>query len=158
MTRRQLGLVTFVAAVSASAAVVTWHVLADWREGPGPKLQRECVSLVDTVFAQEQVVSRESLRRDLERRGVAVPPTLPRLSEDEQWTLGLDRERRDTSGKTSPGLAKREAAEAAYATKWEEIERSPEYRAVYDNALAWQREEAIRQCVRTRAAREGVRR
>lgn len=145
-----------VAAAATVGGVVVWHVTSPWREPLGPKVYRECVSLVETVMAQGPVLSPGELILELQRLGVTVPSTPDAASvglSDEQLAkanLAL------LQGKRTPPLERYEAAQRAHDVRWEEIKRSPEYQAARDTTLKRKRDRFIRECVLTRAKREGV--
>ena len=152
---RSVALMLVVAAATAGG-VVAWHLTSPWREGLGPKLHRECVSLVGTVMAERRALSREELTWELRRRGVKVP------SAPNAASVGLSEEQLSQAnlallqGKSTPALERYEAAQRAHEVRWKEIERSSEYQPTVVTVLNWMREESIRECVLTRAKREGV--
>lgn len=67
-------------ALSIAVAVVIGLLVSQylplWRDEPGPRLRRECVSLVDTVLTEDHTVRVRSgdLEEELIKRGVNVPP------------------------------------------------------------------------------------
>jgi hypothetical protein len=145
-----------LAAVGAAVAgLLTWQLVALWSEGLGAKLQRECVSLVDIVLSYK-TISRHEIVVELQQRGIRVPSD-PDFSTDRGSDQALAEARyQGLLGKRTPALAKYEAAKQVYEAQWQEIERSPEYEAARAATVARRREEAIRECVLTRAKREGV--
>ena len=155
MTVGRLVAVVLAAVGAAVAGVLTWQLVAPSSEGPGAKLQRDCVSLVDTVLSYK-TISRHELVVELQQRGVRMPS-----DPDFRMDLGSDRELAEARyqgllGKRTPALAKYEAVKQVYEAQWQEIERSPEYEAARNATVARKREEAIRECVLTRAKREGA--
>lgn len=109
-------------------------------EGPGPKLRRECVSLVDTVLNEEPTVRTNEVKDELAKRGISLPsfPTFP-------------------DSPTGADFAKYEAEKKAYDAKWEEVRAHPEYNVAWKSVFAKKREQAIKNCVYDRARKEGVR-
>lgn len=138
----------FTVAIAVVVGLSAWRYVDQWREGPGPRLRRDCTSLVDTVMAENPTVSRFELEAELDKRGVkapAPPSTLPTgdsKAELDRWLL-------------------REASEQAEAQKryeaaWAEIRKNSAYQPAWDAALKKKRGEAITDCIVKRAQREGV--
>lgn len=139
---RTIAVALGVAALIGASAMYLYNRVG---EGPGPKLQRECASVVETVLKQEPTVRRADLESELQARGVSTPtlPRSPSLTSDvEKWK---EQEKRY------------EAAMNTYRAKWNELEKTSVYRVAWESAFAKKRDDAIRQCVYERAQREGVR-
>lgn len=138
-------------AVATTAGVAAWLTLSRWGEGPGPRLRRDCTSLVDTVLAEDRTVSRFELEAELARRGVKAPPfpQYPQRADTkeelEKWLHGRGE------------YGRYEAEKKAYDARWKEIEESPAYQPAWETVFAKKRDEAIRDCIVSRARREGVR-
>jgi hypothetical protein len=88
----------------------------------GPKLQRECVSVVDTVLAPEpeRTVDNGRLRHELSKLGIAAPeypqsPTLP------------DSRTSDWFKKWQEKDAKYAARVKTYTEEWERLRERPAY-------------------------------
>jgi Uncharacterized conserved protein related to pyruvate formate-lyase activating enzyme len=116
--------------VSVAVGFGAAEILHQSRGGLGPKLRRECVSLVDTVMAGDRTVSTAALKEEFAARGIVAPqhPTI--------WTD--------------------EAAKKAYDAKWEELRQHPAYHDAWNTVFARKREEAVKDCILNRAQREGV--
>ena len=113
-------------------------------EGLGPKLRRECVSLVDTVLKEAPTVKTAELVAELKSRGMSVEPRpdLPSIpANDAQWIVKIEAH---------------DAATKAWDAKWEELRGTRAYDEAWDVVFAKKRENAIRECVYARAQREGV--
>ena len=110
----------------------------------GPRLRRECVSIVDTVLNEDRTVPTDELMNELKKRGVTVPTYPPD-------TPGYDLQRWIEQSEA------REAARKAYDEKVEELRQHPEYAQAWETVLDQKRKRAVRDCIVNRARREGVR-
>lgn len=132
-----------IAAVAGLAGVAAWW-FSPWREELGPRLRRECVSVVDTVM--EQTVPRDLLVAELETRGIR-PPQPP------DYTQGLGTMSAERRAQVAAEL---EAARKAYADGWEALKQHPGYAAAWQAIFDRRRDKAIKNCLEDRARREGV--
>jgi len=145
------GLLIGVIAAIAAYGYQSWMTGS---AGVGPKLQRECVSLVDTVLAQENepAVERGRVADELSKRGV-VTPTYPKLPE----LPPLDRRSTPaTMDEVAKGLIAHDVLVKLYEEQWEKLRGHPAYNKAWEVAFKAKRDEAIRKCVRERARREDV--
>jgi hypothetical protein len=140
--------VALAVVVALPLGALVSQVFPQRREELGPKLRRECVSLVETVL-KEITLSRLDLQLELANRGVSVPQPSsdPSLSMDPR-----------NLGKGIPESQQREyeAAEKAFEADWDVVNSSVAYREAWDSVHSRKREKAIKECVIKRAHKEGV--
>ena len=140
----------------------------DWTEQPGPRLRRECMSLVDEVLKQHKNVPTHLLEAEFEKMpGVGPLPPLgvrPRFPTREDYPRGADHDFDsvfDDGSKPSSPQAKYlkemkiyDAATTARDEKLSELMKAhPE---VWNRLFQQRREKAINECIVTRAQKEGV--
>lgn len=163
---------TLAIAVAVAVGLLVSQFLPQWRDEPGPRLRRECVSLVDTVLNEDRTVPKFDLEEQLRKRGINVPPfpsdpplppesesaraaALKSESEYRKYLKAKERERRDRF-MDSELDRNYEAAMKAYEAKWEEIRNTPAYNEAWGTVFNEKRNKAIKDCILTRARREGV--
>lgn len=116
------------------------YLYLSFAEGPGPRLRRDCVSLVDTVLNEEPTVGTSDLEAELAKHGVTFPP-LPLMSSSKTWQTDFDNY---------------QATVRARKAKWKALEGTPEYDKAWNAVFGKKRDDAIRECVYKRATGEGV--
>jgi hypothetical protein len=150
-------------AISIMVALVTGFFASQyaprWSNEPGPRLRRECTSLVDTVLNENNTVRRAELEEDLIKRGVNVPP--PPSFPSEKASVGPSAGLSEGATEAKKDLdywfsEEGEAARKAYEAKWDEIKNTPAYDLAWEAVTAKKRSKAIKDCVLSRARKEGV--
>ena len=113
----------------------------------GPRLHRECVSVVDTVLGQEpRTVEPSRLDYELRKLGLQ-PPTEPFISREDDWKA---------SGGQEPYRTKTAKLRAEHEENWRKLRDHPRYQEAWEIAYNGKRHEAIKRCVKERGRREGV--
>lgn len=134
-------------------------LVAGCTEEAGPKLRRECTSLVNTVLEQDQTVPTDDLWRELQKRGLTpLPPrsypTAPIRPRDiEDW---LTPSRSPAAREYAAAEEKYKVAVKEYDTKWEEAKGTPVYREAWKTIFAQKTEKAVNECIRKKATDMGV--
>ena len=141
-------------ALSVAAALVIGLLVSQylplWRDEPGPRLRRECVSLVDTVLSEDHTVRSGDLEKELIKRGVNVPPDPFSRSKNAPGATEAEKSLNFLMSKEY------EAEKKAYDAKWDEIKSTPAYNLAWEAVFSEKRSKAIKDCILTRARREGV--
>jgi hypothetical protein len=158
---------------SALGAILLALVLAgcEWFEQPGPRLRRECGSLVDEVLKQDQTVPTAALEAEFRKLpggtlpDVAPPPQeedyRPRTgNRDKDLLAWLEWAAKETPPPGSPKakyLAAMEAYKASVKAKDAKLdELMKQYPEVWNRLFQQRREKAIDECIVNRAEKEGV--
>jgi MoxR-like ATPase len=101
-------------------------------------------------MAQAPTVPRYELESELSRRGVEVPqPPQPAKKPVSDAELERWLQKSGEYGEEAKAMKQYDAA-------WEKLRASPAYRAAWEAAMARKRDEAVTDCVVSRAAREGA--
>jgi hypothetical protein len=143
----------------------------EWFEQPGPRLRRQCASLVDEVLKQDQTVPTTALEAEFGKLpGGALPqlPPYPREEDyrrrtgktDDDWKEFLAWAKEEHPKPDSPKGKYLAAMEAYKASKKARDARLDElmkqYPEVWNRLFQQRRDEAINKCIVTRAKKEGV--
>lgn len=158
---------------SALGAILLALVLegCDWFEQPGPRLRRECKSLVDEVLKQDQTVPTSALEAEFRKLPGATLPDLapyPREEDYRRRTGNTDKDLEEflawakdehpkpdsPKGKYLAAMEAHRASVKARDARLDEL--MTQYPEVWKRLFQQRREKAINECIVTRAKREGV--
>jgi hypothetical protein len=139
----------------------------EWLEQPGPRLRRECSSLVDEVLKQDQTVPTGKLEQEFSKLPGGTLPQVPPYPRSENYRPRTGNRDRDIDEwleqPPKPGsprakyLADVEAYDSAKKAREARLdELVKQYPNVWTRLFQQRREEAINQCIVTRAKKEGV--
>ena len=143
---------------------------------PGPRIRRECISLVDTALNEDPTVRRPDIEHELKKRGVTVPPfparaelglgdasqsePIPAAAQKSEHAYReyLQKKEREQIDRfvESRLSGKYEAAMKAYDAKWAEIKKDTRYNEAWEAVFKEKRAKAITDCILNRTRREGV--
>lgn len=135
-----------------AAALVLGLAGCEWMEQPGPRLRRECTSLVDEVLKQDETVKTNLLEAEFEKMpevGPLPPRAVYPMERDYRHA-----ENEDQRLQRAMDIKAYEAAKRAREDWLDELMKAhPE---VWKRLFQQRREKAINECIVTRAQREGV--
>jgi len=124
----------------------------DWTEQPGPRLRRECASLVDEVLKQDETVKVDLLEAEFKKIpgvGPLPPPAIHPMETDYRHA-----ETEDQRLQRAMDIKAYEVAKKARNDRLDELIKA--YPEVWNRLIRQRREKAINECIVTRAKKEGV--
>lgn len=138
----------------------------EWMEQPGPRLRRECGSLVDELLKQDKTVPTAALVTEFNKIPGVGPlppkPMSPRSPSPEDYPRGSRYEDYLSDDGTKPGpkakyladLKEYTAAFKAWDARIDELVAA--HPDVWNRLFQERREKAINECIVRRAAKEGA--
>ncbi len=152
-----------------SILVAVFLAGCEWFEQPGPRLRRECASLVDEVLKQDQKVPTSDLEAEFSNLpGGTLPNLAPNPREEDYRPRTGDRDVWEwaewiTNNNPQPGssrakyLAAMEAYKASVKAREAKLEElMKQHPEVWDRLFQQRRDKAINECIVAKAKKEGV--